>query len=84
MCWHWSCCNVWELVFDSIPLFLGKRSSEGVFISDVGVDVLLGTKFSSLTMGDEATVEFCPKDVLWGSKVIDIDIGHWLRRGMCG
>jgi len=54
----------------------GEGGGKEVFIGDVWSDILLGTEFSCLGVGDESLLELCPKDALWRSKVVLVDIGH--------
>ena len=54
----------------------GERGSEEVLISDVGSDVLLGTEFSCLRLGDESLLKLCSEDALRRSEVVVVDIGH--------
>jgi len=72
------------LYLDSLQFFWGKRSDEGVFISDGGVDILLSAQLSCFGFGDEPTVELGSKDVPWGSKVVDVDIGYGCRGRLFG
>ncbi len=60
------CCRleVWEDLSYSCQLFFCEGSSELVFIGDVGSDVLLGTKFLCLVVGDKLGVKLGPKDAL--------------------
>jgi len=64
------------LLLDSSQLLLGKRSGEDILIGDVGSDVFLGTEFLCLRVGDKSAAELFSKDVLRGTKVVGIDIGH--------
>ncbi len=73
---HWLLSNLWELKLDSLQLLLGKRSGNGVLVGDVGLDVLLGTKFSCLFEGNESFVNLCSEDSLGGSEIVGIDIVH--------
>ncbi len=61
------CCHleVWEDLLYSCQLFLCEGSGELILVADMGSDVLLGTEFSCLVVGDELFIELSSEDMLW-------------------
>jgi len=74
---HWCRLEIWEDCSYSSQFLLGEGSSEFIFVLDVGLNVLLGTKFPCLSVTDELGIELSPKDMFQGAEVVGVDsIGH--------
>jgi len=54
----------------------GERGGEKVLVGDVGSDILFGTEFSCLGLGNESFFELRSEDAFRRSEVIVVDIGH--------